>query len=254
MKKLRKQAKFKSRNRNKFLAGIAMVILLFLGFVSSIILINQRHDDRSQASFTGGALINFKKVGPFPKNTLVSVPVYLDTQNIDLNLLNLKINIVGEVESLGIKINSKLPIKKVDEKIEDKSVFISLTELEPDQGWNTNQDTELLKLNFIYDGDGEIGLSFDQKETIAKSAASDENIITLGENTNIRIGNITPAEVAPVQTEVISKTTDKKNNDINNNLLIGIITSSFLAFFMTTLYISRNQKREKQSQTMRVAA
>jgi len=238
MKKLRKQAKFKSRNRNKFLAGIAMVILLFLGFVSSIILINQRHDDRSQASFTGGALINFKKVGPFPKNTL----------------LNLKINIVGEVESLGIKINSKLPIKKVDEKIEDKSVFISLTELEPDQGWNTNQDTELLKLNFIYDGDGEIGLSFDQKETIAKSAASDENIITLGENTNIRIGNITPAEVAPVQTEVISKTTDKKNNDINNNLLIGIITSSFLAFFMTTLYISRNQKREKQSQTMRVAA
>lgn len=235
------------RNKNKILLGITLTLFLLIGVLSSLILISQKQDNRQQASFTGGALLNFKKVSHAEKNSLVSVPVYLNTQDIELNSLNLKINVTGEIKNLGVKIGNQISVKKVAETVEDKSISLSFTETEIDKGWSTNEDVELLSITFLKSDDGEVWLSFDQKETMAKSSATAGNAITIGDDIVIKIGTIAPTEVKQIQKETAAED-DKKNSKtdrIDNNLLIAMIIGSFLAAATIALNISKNHSRHE---------
>ncbi len=232
------------KNKNNALAGVILVFFLLLGIISSLILINQKQDNRQQAAFNGGAIISFKKIAPAPKNTLVSVPIYLNTQEIEIDSLDLKINVTGEVSNLGIKINQKMPVKKIAEKIDDKNILLSLSSSQANTGWSTSQNTELATVTFTKEKDGEVWLSFDQKETSAQSSATDENVITIGDDVSIKVGTIVPTEVKQIQKEIIAND-DKKIDRVNNNLLVGTITSSFIAVAMTMLYILKGKKKKE---------
>jgi flagellar basal body-associated protein FliL len=226
--------------KNKILLGIVLVLFLLIGVMSSLILMSQKQDNRQQASVAGGALISFKNIAPSQKNAIVSVPVYLNTQDIELNSLNLKINITGEVKNLGVKVGNKIPVKKVSEKIDSKNISLSLAESEIGKGWSTNQDVELITLTFMKSDDGEIWLSFDPKETLAKSSASDENVITTGNDVAIKIGTIAPTEVKQIQKETVITAT-KKSSEINNNLLVLMIVGSFFSVGIIFLFMLKNQ-------------
>lgn len=232
------------RNKSKVLAGIILVFFLLIGIISSLVLINQKQDNRQQAAFNGGVIISFKKIAPAPKNTLVSVPIYLNTQDIEINSLDLKINVTGEVSNLGIKTNQKMPIKKTAEKVEGKSIVLSLSSSQANAGWSTSENTELATVTFTKEKDGEVWLSFDQKETLAQSSATDENVITTGDDVSIRVGSIAPAEVKQIQKEIITDDNEKIVS-INDNLLVGTIASSFIAVIMAMLYILKSKKKKE---------
>ena len=69
-------------------------MFLLIGFTSALILINQKQDNRNQAFFARGVLLNFKENNSFAKTGPVSIPVYLNIQGIDINSLQLKIAIL----------------------------------------------------------------------------------------------------------------------------------------------------------------
>lgn len=232
------------RNKSKVLAGIILVFFLLIGIISSLILINQKQDNRQQAAFNGGVIISFKKIAPAPKNVLVSVPIYLNTQDIEINSLNLKVNVTGEVSNLGIKINQEMPIKKIAEKVEGKSILLSLSGSQANTGWSTSENMEFAIVTFTKEKDGEVWLSFDQKETLAQSSATDENVITTGDDVSIKIGTIAPAEVKQIQKEIIVDD-NKEIVSINNNLLVGTIASSFIAVIMAMLYLLKSKKKKE---------
>lgn len=249
----------KKHNKNKFLAKIALALLLLTGFLSSLFLINQKQDNRQQASYNkGGAIITFKEVSTFPKNSPISIPVYLNTQGIDINSLQLKININGNIKKPNIKINQKIPIEIIGEKIENNKIYLSLKSRETENGFSTYENTELFSINFTQETDGATTLNFDQKETTAKSEASDENVITIGNTAIVRVGTILPTEVENISNSTIvnestrqmSANTNQKNKNsyINNNLLIGISISSSLSAIIAVFYILSVQKREKFGQ------
>jgi len=200
-------------------------------------------------------MLNFEKVEQLPKDNLVSIPVYLNTQGKELNSLQLKIDITGEVEELSINIGSKIPVQEITKKVEGKSLFVSLTSLELGKGWSTKEDVELLTIVFKHNGEGEVKLSFDKKETLAGSITSDGNVLTSGEDLLVKIGTIKPVETKEVQKEA-SPSVEQKAVETdkqvfvktNNNLLIGVIIGSFtiaLIFLIYTIYILKNQKKDK---------
>ena len=243
MKNKKNQIVFKknSRNKNKILLGLVLVLFLLIGVLSSLILINQKQDNRQQASFSGGALLNFQKIPHVAKNAIVSVPIYLNTQDIELESLDLKVNVTGEVKNLAVKIGREIPVKKIAEKIEPKSISLSLAGVEPNKGWSTNQNIEIVTITFLKSEDGEVWLSFDPKQTKAKSSASDENVITVGNDIAIKVGDIKPAEVERFPDQKVAMNTEaNKNNQINDNLLIGLIIGSFLITALILLYLLKN--------------
>lgn len=240
-------------------------MLLLTGFLSSLFLLNQRQDNRQQASYNkGGVLITFKEVSSFPKNSTISVPVYLNTQGIDVNSLQLKININGNIEEPNIKINQKIPIEIIEEKIENNKIYLSLKSREMENGFSTYENTELLFIRFIQETDGATTLSFDQKETVARSEASDENVITIGNSAIVRVGTILPTEVENISnTAIVNESTkqtsantvqESKNIYIDNNLLMGISISSFLTAVLAIFYILGAQKRDKFQQEIKTIA
>ena len=246
----------KKNNKNKFLAKIALVLLLLVGFISSLFLINQKQDNRQQASSgEGGALITFKEINAFPKNSSVSVPVYLNTQGIGINFLQLKINVNGNIKNPNIKINQKIPIEIIEKKIENNKIYLSLKSHEAEDGFSTQENTELFSINFTQETDGATTLNFDQKETIARSEASDENVITIGNDAVVRVGTILPIAVENVSNKTTVNLPTKQieidknqKNHIDNNLLIGISISSSLTAIIAILYIINTQKREGSNQ------
>ena len=247
---------YKKKSTNKFLAKVALALLLLAGFLSSLFLINQKQDNRQQASYDkGGALITFKEVSAFPKNSLISVPVYLNTQGIGINFLQLKINVNGNIKNPNIKINQKIPVEITEKKIENNKIYLSLKSREAEDGFSTYENTELFSINFTQETDGATTLNFDQKETIAQSEASDENVITIGNSAIIRVGTILPVEVENVSNKTVTIAPTKQievnknqNTHLNNNLLIGISISSSLAAIIAIIYIMNMQKREKFGQ------
>jgi hypothetical protein len=190
-----------------------------------------------------------------PKDSLVAVPVYLNTQGKELNSLQLKIDVTGEIKDLSVTIGSKMPVQEITKKVDEKSIFVSLTSLELGKSWSTKENVELLKVSFKHAGDGEVKLSFDQKETLAGSIDNDKNVLTVGENLMVKIGTVLPVEATQVQEEATpsvnqdativvaeEKVVSKK---INNNLLIGLIAGSFVAALIFLIYILKNQKKDK---------
>lgn len=262
MKNKKNQYNYKRNNKNKFLAKVALILLLISGFSSSLFLINQKQDTRQQASYNnGGVLITFKEISSFPKNSTVSVPVYLNTQGIGVNFLQLKININGNIKNPNIKINQKIPVEIIEEKIVNNKIYLLLKSRETEDGFSTYENTELLFINFIQETDGATTLNFDQKETIARSEASDENVITIGNDAVVRVGTILPTEVENISNTAvvnestkqinINKTPENKNTYVDNRLLIGISISSSLAAIIAVFYILSMQKREKFNQQIR---
>jgi hypothetical protein len=200
-------------------------------------------------------MLNFEKVEQLPKDSLVAVPVYLNTQGKELNSLQLKIDVTGEIKDLSVTIGSKMPVQEITKKVDEKSIFVSLTSLELGKSWSTKENVELLKVSFKHAGDGEVKLSFDQKETLAGSIDNDKNVLTVGENLMVKIGTVLPVEATQVQEEATpsvnqdativvaeEKVVSKK---INNNLLIGLIAGSFVAALIFLIYILKNQKKDK---------
>ncbi len=204
------------------------------------------------------AMLNFEKVEQLPKDSLVAVPVYLNTQGLEVNSLQLKIDVTGEIKDLSVAISSKMPVQEISKKVEGNSIFISLTSLELGKGWSTKENIELLKVSFKHAGDGEVKLSFDKKETLAGSVDSDQNVLTIGESLMVKIGTIIPVEAITEQTEeeatpsisqvpaeVEEAAVPKK---INNNLLIGLMIGSFVAALLFLIYILKNQKKDKPTE------
>lgn len=204
------------------------------------------------------AMLNFEKVEQLPKDSLVAVPVYLNTQGLELNSLQLKIDVTGGIKDLSVEISSEMPVQEISKKVDAKSIFISLTSLELGKGWSTKENVELLKVSFKHAGEGEVKLSFDKKETLAGSVDSDQNVLTIGESLMVKIGTIIPVEVITEQTdeeatpsisqvpaEVEEETVPKK---INNNLLIGLMIGSFVAAILFLIYIFKNQKKDKSTE------
>lgn len=204
------------------------------------------------------AMLNFEKVEQLPKDSLVAVPVYLNTKGKEINSLQLKIDTTGEIKDLSVTIGSKMPVQEISKKVEGKSIFVSLTGLELGKSWSTKEDTELLKISFKHAGEGEVKLSFDKKETLAGSADSDQNVLTIGENIMVKIGTIAPVEVKAEQIEekvtpTVSEAPAKIEEEaapkkINNNLLIGLMIGSFVAALLFLIYIFKNQKKDKPSE------
>lgn len=202
------------------------------------------------------AMLNFEKVEQLPKDSLVAVPVYLNTKGVEINSLQLKVDVTGEVEDLSVEISSKMPVQEISKKAEDKSIFVSLTSLELGKSWSTNEDVELLKISFKHTGEGEVKLSFDKKETLAGSTDNDKNVLTIGEDLMVKVGTIVPVEtkqteeeaspsVSQAPAEVEEKVAPKK---INNNLLIVVMASSFVAAIVFLIYIFKNQKKDNVSE------
>lgn len=248
---------YKNSKKNRFLAKIALVLLLSLGFMSSLFLINQKQDNRQQASYNkGGVLITFKEVSTFPKNSLVSIPVYLNTQGININFLQLKININGNIKNPNIKINNKTSIKITDQKIENNQIYISLKSQEEKDGFSTYDNTELFSINFTQETDGTTTLNFDQKGTLAQTEASDENVITIGHNAIVRVGTILPIEVESISNKTIANNPEKQvdlaknqKNYIDNKILIAVSISSSLVAIVAIFYILNTEKKERFHQS-----
>lgn len=233
----------RSNKKNILLAKFALILFLLIGFASALILINQKQDNRNQAFFAGGVLLNFKENNSFAKTGPISIPVYLNTQGIDVNSLQLKIAISGKVKDPTIKLNSKIPVKKVEEKIEGNNLYISLVGQNEGESWNTYESTELLSVNFNQLQTGETFLSFDRKATVAKSEASDENILSLGNDVVVKIGEIKPIEVKQIENKTNVAQETSKVEKINQGLLVGTIISSSLAIVMTILYLLKSQRK-----------
>lgn len=201
------------------------------------------------------AMLNFEKVELLPKDSLVAIPVYLNTQEKELNSLQLKVDVIGEIKDLGVTISSEMPVQEITKQIVGKSIFVSLTSLELGKSWSTKEDIELLKISFQHVGEGEVGLSFDKKETLAGSNESDENVLTIGENLTVKIGEIVPVVNEQIEEEIepsVAQNTGENEQvnteafvKTNNNLLIGLIIVSFTIAAALLVYILKNQKKDK---------
>lgn len=205
------------------------------------------------------AMLNFERVELLPKDSLVAVPIYLNTQGKELNSLQLKVDVNGEIKDLGVTIGSEMPVQEITKQITDKSIFVSLTSLELGKGWSTTEDVELLKISFQHVGEGEVGLSFDKKETLAGSNESDENVLTMGEDLTVKIGEIVPIMEKQIEEEIDPSISQAKMENepaneeafvkTNNNLLIGLIAGSFAIVIALLIYILKNQKKDKSEES-----
>lgn len=200
-------------------------------------------------------IVSFEQVEQLPKDTAVKIPVLINTQGKSLDSLQLRINIEGEVENLGLQIGTSIPVQEIAQEINDKSLFVSLTSIDLGKSWSTKEDTELLAISFTHTGSGMVTLSFDEKETLAATIDSENNVLSIGEALTVKIGEVVPqeevaTEITPsvTQQELPTQQEESNLNQINNNLLIGLIAASFVAAAITLVYILKGGAKNKVNQ------
>lgn len=213
------------------------------------------------ASENSGPIISFDKIDKLPKDKLVTVPVYLNTNGKELDSLQLEINVVGKVKDLDAKIGSVIPVQEIKKEITDNNIFVSLTSLDPEKKWSTNENIEILNITFIHQGDGEITFSFNAEETVATTSDSENNELATGEDLLVKIGDILPTEkelteeILPIEesdslTSVIEEKQQEEAIAPNNKLLIGIIAFSLLAVVLILTYILKSSSKVKTDQEL----
>lgn len=200
-------------------------------------------------------IVSFEQVEQLPKDTGVKIPVLINTQGKSLDSLQLRINIEGEVENLDLQIGTSIPVQEIAQEINDKSLFVSLTSIDLGKSWSTNEDTELLTISFTHTGDGMVTLSFDEKETLAATIDSENNVLSVGKALTVKIGEVVPQEEVVTETtpsvtqqELPAQQEETSPNQLNNNLLIGLIAASFVAAAITLVYILKGGTKNKVDQ------
>lgn len=199
-------------------------------------------------------LISFEQVEQLPKDTAVKIPVLINTQGKSLDSLQLKINIEGQVENLGLQVGTTVPVQEITQEITENGVFVSLTSVDLGKSWSTQEDTELLSIAFTHSGDGMVTLSFDKKETLAAASDSENNVLSVGQDLTVKIGEVMPVEEEQVevtpsaQQEEVLPTEETSPNQLNNNLLIALIAASFVAAAITLVYILKGGSKNKTDQ------
>jgi hypothetical protein len=225
----------------KILTGI--FTLLCFGFTTQVAL----------AQTVAQPVISFEQVEQLPKDTTVKIPVLINTQGKSLDSLQLKIDVEGQVESLDLQVGTTIPVQEIAKEIGDNNIFVSLTSIDLGKSWSTNEDTELLSITFSYAGDGMVTLSFDEKETLAATSDSENNVLTVGSDLTVKIGEVMPVaedEIAPSveQEKMMPVEEPATTGQLNNNLLIGLIAASFVAAAITLVYLLRGGSKAKVEQ------
>lgn len=226
----------------KLLVGI--FTLLCLGKTAQI----------ASAQTTSQPLISFELVEQLPKDTAVKIPVLINTQGKSLDSLQLKIDIEGQVENLGLQVGTTVPVQEIAQEITEDGVFVSLTSVDLGKSWSTQEDTELLSITFTHSGDGTVTLSFDEKETLAAASDSENNVLSVGQDLTVKIGEVMPVEeeqleVTPsTQQEEVLPAEETAPSQLNNNLLIALIAASFVAAAITLIYILKGSSKNKADQ------
>lgn len=195
-------------------------------------------------------VISFANTSQFPSDTLISVPIYINTNGQKLDSLQVKIDIAGEVDALDAKISSQIPVQEINRVITDSSIFVTITSLDLGKNWSTQENTELLTLSFQHKGDGIVELAFDPENTVAASDVSEENVLQVGKNARISFGEVTPnlttrqeETVTPTNTTpAVSEQMDQEKQDDNKEgLLIAVLIASLAAAGALLLYMLRKK-------------
>lgn len=220
-------------------------------FIALAYLLSNKNMAFAQINIAAKPTISFAEVNQLPINTLVSVPVYINTHSQKLDSIQVKIDIVGEVDRLDAQISSQIPVQEINRVVTDKSIFVTITSLDIGKNWSTETNTELLTISFTRATEGVVTLAFDQENTVAASDSSDDNVLQVGNNAIINFGEIIPktndydqerGELDPAAEPVVNQSTDETKK-INNQdtLLVAIIIASLIATGALLFFIFKNK-------------
>lgn len=221
---------------------------VFLAFVS---LFASRHIAFAQVDAAAKPTISFAEVNQLPLDTLVSVPVYINTHGQKLDSLQVKIDIVGEVDKLDAYISSQIPVQEINRVVTDSSIFVTITSLDIGKNWSTDANTELLTISFARAAEGTVSLTFDQENTVAASDSSDTNVLQVGKSAVINFGEITPSTNNSTQEEdepasatepaANQPANEMQQKDDQDTLLVVVLIASLIAAGALLFFIFKSR-------------
>jgi hypothetical protein len=182
------------------------------------------------------------------------VPILLDTAGKNINALQVKINVAGDVSDLELVTSSELPLQALINEVATNQAMISLTHEELGESWSTEGDVAVFYLKFKTAESGDVQLSFDRSETMAGYVDSEQKIaigddLALSISSEAAVAELAPADsdAMPIEMTGQAGLAETQSTPTTNYILTAAAALSIIAALLILFFNFRKGKDESDS-------